>query len=269
MIRRTSRPDWQRLRDSQRPWLRRLLRHGFVLAILCLLTSLALSQLVFEAVASGDTETRSLVDRVLGGGSSGGASEEGGGGSSDGARNGDGTGGSAGGVVEYTLDSRRGESRGSGGTATEGGSRRDGVRGTTIKIRFDPTQRLRMFLRQIDELDHEQTVASLNKFIAEFGEQMEREGRLAPIHEFTEMIEKGATMLEAVMSTMRAYGPAGKETLDLVFDVKRADYEESLNKYLYLKQQGVAKDYKIYRYQQKVWMVDEMRSEFNKSFTFE
>ena len=75
-------------------------------------------------------------------------------------------------------------------------------------------------------------------------------------------------MLNAVMTVMRTYGPSSRDTLDLVFKLKRAEYEDSLAKYLTLKQMGIAKDYKIYRYQQKIWMVDQLRSEFNKSFKF-
>ena len=269
MIRRSARPDWQHLRETQRPWLRRLLRHGFVLGVLCLLTSLAIGHLVFETLDGGDAVTGSLTDRVRSGGSSGAAETRAkGAGSDDGGVNG---GGSTGGgdIVEFTMEARGGAVRRSAGGANAAPAGGTAPRGMTIRIRFDPTPRLRMFLRQIDEFDREQTVAGLNKFIEKFGEPMEAEGRLTPVLEFTEMIDRGVPMLTAVMNVMSAYGPAGKETLDLVFDVKRGDYEESLNKYLYLKQQGVAKDYKIYRYQQKVWMVDEMRSEFNKSFTFE
>lgn len=266
--RRSPRPDWRRLRESQRPWLRRVLGHGIILGLMCLVTSLAIGYRVLGPTDRAGADSRGATGA---GGSAesgvGGGGEEAGPTGRDGEEGGRyGTGRDA---VEFTLEGHRGTTGGKAGGAAGGASGASGPAGKTIRIRFDPTPRLRMFLRQIDELDHEQTVASLNKFIAEFGETLEREGRLVPVLEFVKMIDEGSTLFDAVMNTMRTYGPAGKDTLDVVFDVKRADYEESLNKYLYLKQQGVAKDYKIYRYQQKVWMVDEMRGEFNKSFTFE
>lgn len=263
-------PDWDRMRDSLRGWARRMLTHGFVLLLLCLVTSLAVGHLILESV-SPETAEESSTERARRRGQwlrnllSNGRAADSDAGQSDpfGAGVGDGTD-----FVEFTITGGGGRTSGAGPEDAASGTKGAAPGGISVTVRFDPTRRLRMFFHQIDTLSQSETETSLDAFVVDYGHVLIDQQSLAQVESFNRMLSEGTSMLNSVMNVMRSYGPSSRDTLDLVFKLKRAEYEDSLAKYLTLKQMGIAKDYKIYRYQQKIWMVDELRSEFNKSFKF-
>jgi hypothetical protein len=129
-------------------------------------------------------------------------------------------------------------------------------------VRFEPSPRLRIFLQQLDELDRHETLASVDRFVWMYGDCI-------PIRTFASELARGTPMLDALVMTMRKHGAAARESLELVFQLKRQEVAERLEKYLTLAQCGVFKPYKIHAYQQRILLIDELHAEFNKSFRFE
>jgi hypothetical protein len=268
MIRRHLRPDWEALRASRPRWARRLLFHALALVLLCGVASMAVGRLISSSSESTDSGAFGPA-AGRGGGSRGSDGAAGATSDSEGSSGGSARKAPDGGVVEFTMESR-GTRRGGAGARTgdaAGGAR--GASGTTVKVRFDPTPRLRYALTQIDALDRLETMNSLAKFMTNYAGELETQHLLGPVETFMKELEKDASMLEAVTAVMRLHGPEGRDALDAVFDLKRSGYEERLNKQMVLKQAGAGKDYKIYSYQQKLWLIEELRGEFNKSFSFE
>lgn len=252
--------------------LRRLGLQAAVLLLLALVATMAVGKVVFDPPArSGGSESSS------GGGDGGGGSASAPG-SDRTEATGPGTdasdpGGSAhrrraDGVVEFSSGGRGGSPAARGETPPIASGGRFG--GVLVRVRFQPTPRLKTFLDQLDaSFDRDESLASLDKFVKRHGERLAAEERLGPFTTFLEKLTEGAPTLEAVTETMHRHGPAGRDALDAIFDLKRAEYGATLEKYLVEKQRGRSVESKIYRYEQKIQLVDELRGEINKSFRFE
>lgn len=132
---------------------------------------------------------------------------------------------------------------------------------------FEPTTRLMDFLTAIDLLDRDATLESIEKFMAGHGDVLEHQELIAPVQHFHKSLAGGASLPQAVIGTLRAHGMNGKAALELIVKIKRDEYGSKLDKYIRLKDQyGVDKPHKIQKYEQKVWMVDELSSELAMSF---
>lgn len=142
--------------------------------------------------------------------------------------------------------------------------------GKGVRVYFEPTPQLMDFLEAIDQLDHDGTLQSIEKFLAENGETLRTEELAVPVQYFYDLLASGKTLPEAVMETLQTHGLAGKQAVERVVDLKRDEYEAKLDKYMKLSlEHGVHKEYKIHRYQQKIDMVDRVQGELNKSFRIE
>lgn len=255
----------------RRRWLQRLGLQALALIVLALVATMAVGRIVLDSAGAGQSRR----------GSSGGDSGSGSGGASGSDRDasdparrfasGAGDGSGIGSPVRASDSADAVARRAARPRPSTDGQRRAAPSGgVSVRVRFDPTPRLRTFLHQLDaSLDRQETIGSLDKFLDRYGNDLTDGERLAPVQSFYEQVAGGAPMLEAVIETMRRHGPAGRDALDVVFDLKRDEYEAALQKYAALKQQGRPKDSKIYRYEQRIALVDELRGEINKSFRFE
>ena len=132
---------------------------------------------------------------------------------------------------------------------------------------FEPTTRLMDFLTAIDLLDRDATLESIEKFMAAHGGVLEHQELFAPVQHFHKSLAGGASLPQAVIGTLRNHGMNGKAALELIVKIKRDEYGSKLDKYIRLKDRyGVDKPHKIQKYEQKVWMVDELSSELAMSF---
>lgn len=132
---------------------------------------------------------------------------------------------------------------------------------------FEPTTGLMDFLTAIDLLNRDATLESIEKFMAAHGDMLEHQKLLAPVQHFHESLAGGDSLPQAVIGTLRTHGMNGKAALELIVKIKRDEYGSKLDKYIRLKDQyGVDKPHKIRKYEQKVWMVDELSSELAMSF---
>jgi hypothetical protein len=258
-------------RPARRRW--RLGAQAFVLLILCLVGSIATGRVVLEAIGRGPAAGDAWGGET-GGSGSGGTAGFGGSGSDRQSRaaaadvGGRARGDADSNVVEMRIGApgrgRGGASEGSGG-GSAGGARGGGG---FLTIRFEPTARLKLFLGQLDRLDREENIRSVQEFLTEFGPKLTLQQR-APVQTFYDQLAGGASMLEATAGTMHQYGPAGRDALETVFDLKRAAAEQALQKYRRLQAEGHGKPHKIDHYEQRIWMLDELRAEFNRSFSIE
>lgn len=250
---------------------KRLGLQAAVLLLLALVTTMAVGKVVFgPLVGSGGSGSAS----TLGGGGDG--FDEAGSGTESAAAGSDPSGFDDGavarrradGVVEFAPRGRGGSASARDGSLGEPAGGRFG--GLSVRVRFEPTPRLITFLGQLDaSLDRDETLASLDKFVKQYGDQLAAEERLGPFTTFLERVRDGDPMIEAVTETMRRHGPSGRAALEAIFDLKRVQYGATLEKYLTEKQNGRSVDSHIYRAQQRIQLLDEVRGELNKSFRFE
>ena len=141
------------------------------------------------------------------------------------------------------------------------------VAGATATLYFQPTRRLMDFLTAIDRLDRERTLRSIEKFLAERGGELAESGLREPVQLFAELLSAHVPLPEAVIDILVEHGMRGKSALERVIEIKREEYAGKLDKYVRLKVElGVDKPHKIIRYERKVWMVDELQNELDKSF---